>query len=233
MARILYDGGTEIVGSIGGLTFQRNHAGTIVKSRAKILKTLSLKKSVIQTDFIGIQSLWYQLNYDQKTVWNNFSLLHQKENMWGQTKTLTGFNWFCMLNYNRYSLGSPYITTPPIYEIPEVIPNYNLTLDANTIILKYISGDATPNTAIMLFSSSKTKSTSGPARKTLRYTLPLMITPVIDFDLTLYWESTHGIVYNSISGFANFNIQILLVPINKNSFISASGTSIVKGLLLP
>jgi len=232
MARILYDGGAEMVGSIGGLTFQKNHAGTIVKKRSATLKTLSAKKSTVQSDFIGIQSLWYSLTLSQKNDWNDFADLHLKENMWGQTKKLTGFNWFCMLNYNRYNVGAEFTTIPPSYNLPGILPTYYLDTATEDLHLIYEGGEIPADTGILLYTSSKTKITSGPARKILKYTLNFTIPPIIDFKLTEYWESTHSIKYSDMVSFSKFNIQAFLVPYHKISFIDAAGIFLIDELII-
>ena len=121
---------TEITGSIGGFTFQKNRSGSIVRLRPSGTKKVSEKQSVQRAKHLSFLSLWQNLTFLQKSSWNDFAVLHPKINSFGQEKVLSGLNWFESVNQNLQAIGQSIVSVPPVYALPTAPENYVFIVSA-------------------------------------------------------------------------------------------------------
>jgi len=76
MARITYGLITDIRGSIGGLTFQKNASGAIVRLKSTRVINPSNLLANQQRLLASIVALWFTLTNDQKNAWNALAAAH-------------------------------------------------------------------------------------------------------------------------------------------------------------
>lgn len=141
MARIIYGPIiTDIKGSIGGITFQKNGAGTIARLKPRKVKTNTQKQRDQQPRLKQVQREWNLLSLVNKILWNDFAAINNKIGLDGQEKTLTGYQWFLSINENLLLINQDILESPPVYEIVnptnELLVIYNgvdLNLNQNPI----------------------------------------------------------------------------------------------------
>lgn len=137
MARIIYGPIiTDIKGSIGGITFQKNGAGTIARLKPRKVKTNTQKQRDQQPRLKEVQRNWNELTLVNKILWNDFASVNNKIGLDGQEKKLTGYQWFLTINENLKLIDVNIIETPPVYEI--INPINNIILDWNQSDLRMI-----------------------------------------------------------------------------------------------
>src|SRR3972149_7623759 len=117
MARITFTLGT-IKGSIGGLTFQGNTSGSIIRQRPAPRKSSTLKQQASHANFLFLLKAWQDIAQDDRDLWNTYASLHEKINKTGESKLLTGMNWFISVNSQQYSQTATLIETPADYVLP-------------------------------------------------------------------------------------------------------------------
>lgn len=118
MARIIYGSIiTDIKGSIGGITFQKNGSGTIARLKPRQTKTNTQKQRDQQPRLKEIQREWNELSLANKILWNDFASVNDKIGLDGQPKKLTGYQWFLTINENRLLFEDSILESPPVYEI--------------------------------------------------------------------------------------------------------------------
>ncbi len=138
MARIIYGPIiTDIKGSIGGMTFQKNGSGTIARLKPRKTKTNTQKQRDQQPRLKQVQAAWNLLTLINKVLWNDFAAINNKIGLDGQEKKLTGYQWFLTINENRLLISQPILSAPPIYEIVNPILGIYLSWNQNILDASY------------------------------------------------------------------------------------------------
>jgi len=120
MARVTYGALiTELAGSIGGITFQKNGSGNIARLKPNMPMISSPAQAEQQYKLSSLVAQWAALTLIQQTSWNDFAAAHDHINEFGETKTLNGFQWFMSCNLNLYTIEEDLILTAPAwYAVP-------------------------------------------------------------------------------------------------------------------
>lgn len=234
MARIQYGGGvTAIEGSIGGWTFQNNNSGNIVRLRPSGKQARTSKQSISNQQLSQAINDWNNLPLVTKTLWNTFAATYTKENMWGETKTLTGFNWFFSINANRRILGLGILTTPPVYLVGALGPVYTLSFDASDITLNYISGLVDLSMCMFVYLTSPLTSSKAIYRPQMRFIKYFSPQPNSSQILTSDWETAFGISYPPTTSTGGFSLSMMLFPLRISSGIGVQGTLYINSYNAP
>ncbi len=142
MARIIYGPIiTDIKGSIGGVTFQKNGSGAIARLKPRKTKANTQKQRDQQPRLKEVQSAWNTLTLVNKILWNDFAAVNNKIGLDGQEKKLTGYQWFLTINENRLLFDDSILSVPPVYEIVNPILNMYLSLVNGNLILNVNPAD--------------------------------------------------------------------------------------------
>lgn len=214
---------TSVKGSVGGITFSSTRSGTAVKSRVTGRKSVTSKQLIALNKNKASIVDWSNLGYGPRQAWNDFASVYTFTDRFGVTKALTGLNWFVLVNYNRAFFGLSAVTVPPTYELPPALPAFYLTMNATSIVVYWSTIIDTATTDIMVFASGPTKSQAQYNRG--KYLLLARFTGgyASYFDITSYWESATGLNYASVMASGLININVLIVPVSKTSYISGLG----------
>lgn len=138
MARVTYGAFiTELTGSIGGITFQRNSSGTIARAKPNMIVNPSANQSVQQNFLARLVAAWPSLSGANKTSWSNFAAAHDHVNEWNEIKVLNGFQWFLSCNLNLLVCGLATINTAPAWTVLAPIQQFDLVADENAIALTW------------------------------------------------------------------------------------------------
>jgi len=154
MARIIYGSIiTDIKGSIGGITYQKNGSGSIARLKPRKTKANTQKQRDQQPRLKGIQREWNELTLANKILWNDFASVNNKIGLDGNPKTLTGYQWFLTINQNRALFGDTSLLDPPVYEIVNPINSISLTWDEILLSAVIYPTSADPSYKWLLYSS--------------------------------------------------------------------------------
>ena len=136
MARVTYGGGVDAFnGSIAGTTFQRNPAGNIARTRSHRAKGTTERQSIVQVDTYHLLQEWRQLALGDQTDWNDFAALNTRTDFWGQTKKLSGFNFYVTVNSHRLLAGVAITNTPAGNTLPEPLDQATPVVNVTTLQL--------------------------------------------------------------------------------------------------
>lgn len=220
MARVWYGGIiTDMKGSIGGTTFQANAAAKIAKLRSTRRKLNTALQSECISIFQQVGLGWQSLSQHSKDLWNAFATAHPKENKWGETKNMTGFNWYNSINTNLYLCGESLLVEPPVWETPLPIPEYDGNFVPTDFFLNFLEKFEHPDHYLLVFTSPLLRTVSTANRKVLRLTI------FVDPGTTEYiyleneYQETHGIP-----------IPIPGDPVGKSIFVTIMSIHKTKGL---
>lgn len=231
MARVLYTAMvSEIIGKVNGMTFQNNRSGNIVRKTGTTGKVKTNKQSLILNRNNTLINEWQGLTLTQQTNWNNFSDLYSKVNRWGQTKQLTGFNWFQHINSNRIITGNSTVTAPPTYASPSGITAFNVSVAAGSLRAVFTSSFDASSLYLLVFASMFKRQLNLSNRG--QYRLIKVFDPGVYSSLQIIteYESYYNITIPSAASGSKINISMLIVPVESTSFIGAEGLSNIGSL---
>ena len=224
MARVEYGAMiTEITGSVGGFTFQKNKSGNIVRSRPKTFKNSTSKQTIAQSLHITFLSNWQNLSLVNKILWNDFAALNTKTNAFGEVKALTGLNWYESINQNRLKMGLSLFEAPPVHALPIGVGTYTVDLNLVTLEITFTPTFSPVGTDLCIWTTQPVSRVSDSLRSEFRQTLLVTGDNYANIDLTSAWESTHSIPWPPSAQTNCFQIGIMVQTCLQASGICSVG----------
>lgn len=222
MARITFGPTvTALKGSIGGTTFQTNAAGAFARARPYVKKTSTVKQQLAHQSHQNLLFQYSQLDATDKDDWNMFASAHDKINKFGQTKTLTGANWFLSTNFMRLLSGNSILTSPPDYNLPSDAPAFDINITADAITLTLDAEFGWSDMAVIVWCSPPTSRQKPSINQIRKYVTIYTSDPGTPVDITSLWETATGISWTPIDTFPSANIFICLEVVCISSGISS------------
>ena len=231
MARVLYSTMiNEIKGSVGGLSFHRNSAGTLVRLKpSRVQKNTELQLDA-KTIFSQAVNAWATIDSASQGDWNAYGLAHTKTTYWGDIKKLSGFNWFVSCCSLAFLVGDTYPTHEPIVSTPLAVPNFSVNVSTPSTFNLGWSAFAHPNHHLLVFASSPVLSTSVRNRKLLR--LIKIIAPGTSNVVSILTEylAAFGLSGIPSPGAGTYYINVAVASLDKGNYIT-SVYSITNGIV--
>lgn len=222
---------TEITGSIGGFTFQKNRSGNIIRLRGNPSRASSPKQTVAHQNHIRFLQLWQTLSTAEKVAFNDFADTFPKTTKFGTVKILNGQNWFESINFNRELFGLSVLTSPPAHDLPVAVPAFNFVVGTSEIEVVFaVPFNPADNGLIIETTSLSTRSTTS-FRRVSRLTTVLDSGPFTTIDLTSDWVATHSVPWPPGSGEICGSLGVVVRTVNKNSGIASEGSFEIDGVI--
>lgn len=231
MARVNYSGViTELVGCIAGSVFQKNGSGFIVRSVGHCRKSSTTAQRLQHQKHYTTLGLYSSLSVDDKLLWRSFAGLHARVDKFGNTKLISGANWFQSINSNLLLIEQSVISQPPTYTMPVAVPLISLECRSAGLFWNIQEGVNNDLDYLELFTSGVMLTSTGNVYRFLRSSyLGLFKNPAL-IGITEDWEELHSTVYD-YNSFNNSNvIAYACRTINKNSGLASpwlTGLSVV------
>lgn len=99
-----------IRGSIGSTTYSRNRAGDFARTRVIPNNPKTARQGEVRSNFVYVQRQWATLSQQDQDTWINAAKgrqFPQRKKKVGDFQEISGFNLFCMFNFNRRNIGLP------------------------------------------------------------------------------------------------------------------------------
>jgi len=223
MARVTYGPlVTAVKGSIGGITFQNNSSGAIIRSRPRPTRSSTNKQTSSHAFFAEYLHQYQLLSLTEKQAWNTYATTWSKINKFGQSKILTGQNWFQSINYWRVQMDLSILSDPPTHLLPASPPSFEIVFTDESINLNLTSSFNFTENSLILWSTiptRRTKTTVNQIRKLIKVWNADPGNPV---DITALWEAQTNTIYNPTINFPSANIFFCLQSCLKSSGITSS-----------
>ena len=224
MARVTYGGIiTSINGSIGGTTFQKNRAGNIVRLRPIQKATSTLKQGVAHSKFSNLAVEWKKLSMADKILWNDYGVANPKIDKFGNTKILTGYNYFLSLNFWRVQLALSVLTVPPPFVIPAPVTDFVVNLTPTQILQESVTAPIAPNLKYIQYTSPPIYRTTKANFNQMRLSGISSENPPFPKDNTAGWNFIHGLDYAMLNATSTFYIGFGLIALDINSGLTSVG----------
>jgi len=164
MARIIFSAlVSEIRGSIGGTTFQKNAYGYTIKSKPNMIKPNSRTQNFTKNWFVTGQRAWAKLSRANRTAWNTWASTFPQFAKNNLDSQLSGFQVFSRNVYYRQlnnlaALAVPSFSPDPI---PTLEGAFSIALDGiGGLIITQPTWGTTANYFLSVFVSSPIKPSS-------------------------------------------------------------------------
>ena len=199
-----------------------------MRARGRATKQPTPKQSISQTLHASFIARFAALSAADRTLWDIFALANTKENAFGQSKILTGQNWYESVNFFRELLGQATLDQPPVHVLP--IPQLTITATIGTApgTTGTLSVDFTPAptqvaNGIVIYTTTPLTRTTTSLEQYWRLTFS-SVNPVSDpLDITSEYEATHEIgIPNNTTRF-NFMIGVMVRLVRLSSGIARAG----------
>lgn len=207
MARVTYGGGvTEFAGSVGGVTFLRNASGPIAKLRSNPPVNPSPDQSTYQTNMAIVVAYWPTLSQANKDLWDAFAAAHDHTTPWGETKTLSGYQWFMSCNLHRAKINLSPISSPPSWTSYPVPQSFTLTATSTYIRCNWSPAYNGVNT-LCFYITLPLRQSSLKLRRSLYFIRYISSGyPLTNYDLTPWVASLFGVTWSTFFASANCSI---------------------------
>lgn len=224
MAIIQYGAGIDaLCGSIGGWSFQKNRSGEIVRARGLTFKSPTLKQSISREQLVKYLQLYQAISRADKILWNTYADTWDKDNIYGDTKTLTGQNWFQSINYNRELMGLGVLAAPPAHVLPDAVDPYEVILSNTKIKIKFDPAFNPANNSLFIRTTLPISLTTTSFRQFTRITKVIGAGPYAEIDLTADWESTHELSWPPSANYYCVVIGVVVQTCERDSGIASPG----------
>lgn len=221
MARITYGiVVTNIKGSIGGTTFSSNRAGSIAKARLTGRRRLSPGQSSSLSASMSVTNAWNALSYAEKTVFNDYAIANTFTDRFGTVKTLTGFQWYKQLSQASFYFTGVYLTAPPVYSFPAALPSFEVLSQAGVLLVKWSTPIDPAVTKIYVYATPPIRGIANNQSATYKQLDVRALDTTSEFDVASKWSEVFGIDLGSLPASSVFNINLLIMPLDKSSYVS-------------
>lgn len=102
---------TDIAGSVGGVTFQRNKFGNTMREKPLPLNPATSAQYNVRKNIVIIQKAWYALTAAQRLQWNRFVDFSGQATINDKSKKLTGYTLYLKYQSLLLLAGRPLLTT--------------------------------------------------------------------------------------------------------------------------
>lgn len=209
MARIVYSGlVTEIKGSIGGTTFQSNRSGYIVRNKQYKGPVRSVGNVKAGRAFAIASRRWGSLTAAQRTAYNTMASTYNYVDLWGNTKTLTGFQWFMASTNNQFRVDGVGLPLAPSGDPTVVAPIFDILLEDQKITYTNFNWAGSNANSLLVYASSPLRSNSFNNRLNYRYMGIAYKENPTWFQLVFDYQRVFGVPYsfliNDFVGYINF-----------------------------
>lgn len=134
---------TEMSGSIGGFSVQKNHYGTSLKVKNNPIRSISQSQSMRRGEISSLIPLWQNLTEAQRLQWNNYTSYNRQTAKNNSDSLLSGYNLFLKYNVLRLYAGLEVVLTPT-YGLSNFVNILPVSANAGLINFTIASGYASP-----------------------------------------------------------------------------------------
>ena len=196
MARVTYGSMiTELAGSIGGTTFQKNSSGNIARAKPKTIVNPSNKQSSRELMLGYLASVWSSLTLSQKQGWSDLAFNNTHYDPYGKVTQLNGFQQFQSNNINLSVISQNYIPDAPAYLLPTPPGSFTLHFSATQIYLEFDAPyDPSPYTFVLYVTPPLRQSNLNTRKSTFLLTGGTWTSSTV-FDITAPYLAYFNIFY--------------------------------------
>jgi len=156
----------------------------------------------------SVNTLWLNLSQCHKDLWNAHAAAYMYVNPWGESKKLSGFNWFMSINTSLAYCFQPTRTHPAAYSVPPLFPSYTLSFTGGQLIANFAGVEDMRLYAVIWYATPPIQATSIKDRSKFIRLIAFLNFNANHQDLNNYYQNVFGINLANLVGVANCNIIV-------------------------
>ena len=209
MARVTYGSGvTELAGSIGGVTYQKNASGNVARLRPNPTVNPTALQAGFQTNMAYLVSFWPTLSQVNKDLWDAHAAAHPHTTPWGESKALSGYQWFLSCNLLRFYLYPIPRSTPGAWYNAPVPDQFTIETSATYIRVAWVP-NYDPPYQLLFYASLPLRQSSLKLRRSMFFVKFVnSLASVANYDLTSEIETLFNVTWADFYASANCHIII-------------------------
>jgi len=178
---------SEARGAVGGLVYNTYRGRSYVKANVAPSTQYSDAQVERRAIMSPVVALWSTITDQQRDAWRVFANAHLFDDWTGTQKRLSGFNWFCKVNYRLNLVGWGLRSDPPDAVTALSLLNPFITNYAGAAVLEWqpAAGPPDPSWFVWLWLSERHSAGCHPSIKLCKL-------------LTWDYENTGGIGINDL-----------------------------------
>lgn len=226
MARVTYGSGvTEFKGSVGGVTFQRNTSGPIIKHKTYFPNSPSEAQAIYQRNLAYLVSKWSTLTSTQRAAWDTYAAAHDHTNPWGEVRTISGYQWWLSQSLDQLIFGYSYPTTPQTWGTPSPCDQFTLSASSSYLKLLWSPSYEFLNGTNLMYVSPPLKQGNLNIRRNLFTLQTIGSSTYSEIDITSAFESYFNVTWSTFYASAKCFIIVRIRIIDETYLTSSAFTS--------
>jgi len=162
-------GAREARGSVGGITASRNTSGQILRCKASPVQPRTNSQTTIRAAMQRMTYKYQSLSAENIILWQDFASNWPVTDVFGDSITLSGMNWFVALNSRLDYLGKAIQEQPPLTPNCDIDLSGSIFNDVSTSsIMMSLSGTLPSGGALWISYSSELPLSSNFKKKSLK-----------------------------------------------------------------
>jgi hypothetical protein len=201
MARIVYSGlVTEIKGSVGGTTFQSNRSGYIVRNKQYKGPVRSVGNVEAGRAFAIASRRWQSLTAAQRADYNTMAATYSYTDLWGNTKTLTGFQWFMASTNNQFRVDGIGLPLAPAGDPTIIPPVLGLSANSTSCTVNILDISSSNADLIFIYATPVVRSYTYVNRLTYRFLKFANFSSPGSIPCHVEWSNVYGVNWSDMYG---------------------------------
>jgi hypothetical protein len=200
---------TDISGSIGGMTIQRNKFGVTLRQKPIPLNKITPAQVTIRAHIATIQAAWQELTDAQRLQWNRFLDFSGQTIRKDRSVKLSGHSLYLKYQLYRLLTGMSLLTTLTYVPMPAVSEVVGFTVAADSLQLEVSPSVDHTKLFFMFFISNPRHENRAPSRHGLRYMDTTIATGTV-FQIKEAYKDAFGIL-PAVDTWAHYSIQFFSV----------------------
>ena len=200
---------TDISGSIGGMTIQRNKFGITLRQKPIPLNKLTPAQYVVRQHIATIQAAWQALTDAQRLQWNRFLDFSGQTINKDRSVKLSGHSLYLKYQLYRLLTGMSLLTTLTYVPMPTISTVAGITVDVDSLQLELEASCDHTKLFFMFFMSNTRHENRAPSRHGLRYMSTVVATGTV-FQIKDAYKEAFGIL-PAVDTYAHYSLQYFSV----------------------
>jgi len=196
MARVIYGPEiTELIGSIGGVTFQRNSSGYIARLKPNTPVNPTSGQATQEYYLSQLVAKWGSLSLPNKAAWDTFATAHTHYLPWGDEKTLNGYQWFISCNLNLLIINQSAIDTPPSWTSVSPVDEFVLSATDTYFRITWSPSIDITGYRLLIYATHPLRMNSEKLRRSILLIRKYDGTTITYLDLKTYYENVFKVTW--------------------------------------
>ena len=226
MARVTYGALiTELTGSIGGITFQRNSSGNIARLKPNMPVNPSPDQTIQQGYLISLTTAWSALSSANKASWEALAAAHDHVTEWNEPKTLNGFQWFISSGLNMIAMSLAPLSTAPAWTAVAALPDFVLSASAISLLCTWTPDPDVTGYRVHFYATPPIRQSSLKLRRSNFVIRKVNLVTLVAQELITYYEAAFGVTWATIFADANCSIIVRAKLIQEATGLAGPYTS--------